>query len=684
MSNTSLSHRYSFSGSDTKVFGYYTGGSKYHLEAMHTLSCSVYEAKGRVRSLGFKSIRGFSRAVREISGTMIMVVVGGHPLRPLMDANPYSSSLYYGEGDPRSWSIDATETARGSSSLYQYGEDEGYFSERDTTRIPTTLPPFNLLVHFQSEIAVGSYVRGDQEEKVSNAAFELIDVEIMGEGIVTSVNDMITEIQYQFVARDYKEYALNMESYSDKVQEQDLLEKAEEDAWKELEKSINRLGATSAFRYESGDIEISSIINGSNSSPFLKELLKKSNAYYSSGDISYGSIPAKNEDLSLSNAVQNNQIDTIGVGDTIPIMAPSAEEAQDIIAQNSDPSNEELLNIVKDEIDVLENEALKATAALAKATDEEYARLEAEKRKKEQEIIAKEAEKAALEQKEAEEKARREEAERVRLEQEEAARQAKEEEDIAAAIEAAETAKEEWKENQAAAALEAQQRETRIAQLETQVANLSSEELGMLESSVEEAKMDLDLAKEELDIFRMQNPDYADEPDSLAESLALGESVADSEEYFKELEKELKERKESLESSRDELNSLKNGNSQWGSDSLDVHDPENIWINGSSWDLDEHDEPLEFYQIVDQIREEEQSAQQAVDFIRRVETGHPWSGLKIPGTDRNIDYYEIQRTNQGTLVKLYTKSSHNSYNYLFPSTNNVPQTFGSLYILMEQ
>ena len=674
MSNTSLSHRYSFSGSDTKVFGYYTGGSKYHLEAMHTLSCSVYEAKGRVRSLGFKSIRGFSRAVREISGTMIMVVVGGHPLRSLMDANPYSSSLYYGAGDSRSWSIDATKTARGSSSLYQYGEDEGYFSERDTTRIPTTLPPFNILVHFQSEIPVGSVTRGDEQEKVSNAAFELIDVEIMGEGIVTSVNDMITEIQYQFVARDYKEYALNMESYSDKVQEQDLLEKAEEDSWRELQKRIDRLGATSAFRYESGDIEISSITNGSNSSPFLKELLKKSNTYGNFENDGLAPIPAKNEDSGLSNAVQQNQISSQ--------VAPSSEEAQDSIAQNSEPNNEELLKVVRDEIDALEAEALKATAALAKATDEEYAKLEAEKRKAEVELIAKQAEKAALEQKEAAEKARRKEAERVRLEQEEAARQAKEEEDIAAAIEAAENAKEEWKQNQAAAALEAQQRETRIAQLEADIQDLSSEELGMLETDVEVAKMELDLAKDELDIFKMQNPDYSEDSELLSDYLTLSDQVETSQNYFDGLEKELQERKKSLADSRKELDSLKNGNAQWGNDSLDVHDPDGIWIDSTSWDVNEYNQPLEFYEIVDQIREEEQSAQQAVDFVRRVESGHPWSGLKIPGTDRDIDYYEIQRTSSGTLVKLYTKGSYNSYDYLFPSSNNVLNTFSSLYTLM--
>ena len=246
MASTTLKHRYSFSGSDTKAFGYYrrkdNNGKMYHLEAMHTLSCSIFEAKGRVRSLGFKSIRGFTRAVREISGTMIMLVIDDHPLASLMKANPYKSSYRYG-GDKRSWSIDAKDTALGSTSYARYGPKTNDFIETDYTRIPTTLPPFNIFVTFQSEIPIGSEVRNlqstpigyetledgtirqESRETVLNktnyrrGAFEIQDVEILGEGIVTSVNDMVTEIQYQFVARDYKEFSLEeARSYIEKLE----------------------------------------------------------------------------------------------------------------------------------------------------------------------------------------------------------------------------------------------------------------------------------------------------------------------------------------------------------------------------------------------------------------------------------------------------------------------------------
>lgn len=682
MSNTSLSHRYSFSGSDTKVFGYYTGGSKYHLEAMHTLSCSVYEAKGRVRSLGFKSIRGFSRAVREISGTMIMLVVGGHPLRPLMDANPYASSIYYGEADSRSWSIDATRTARGSSSLYQYGEDEGYFSERDTTRIPTTLPPFNLLVHFQSEIPVGSFIRGDEEEKVSNAAFELIDVEIMGEGIVTSVNDMVTEIQYQFVARDYKEYALNIESDPASLGELDLLKKAEMESWIDLQKRIGRLGGK-AFQYESGDVEISQIINGSDSSPFLKEILRRSNAY-SSGDISYGSIPAKNEDLSFSNAVQNNQIDTIGVGDTIPIMAPSAEKAQDIIAQNSDPSNEELSKIVKDEIITLEGEVIEANTALAKATTEKEAeKAEAEKRKAEAELIAKQAEAEAIRIKKEEEEAKRLAAAEAKAAAEAQAELDRQELEMEAAMDAYFEWKDSWDRNKEAADIETNNRNTQINELNSQIQDLSKPEaIEELSIDVSVSEYEVKMAEEALEMFLLQHPDPLETYETWEQHKQLTE---DLDGWRKELQRSKQAQEDylkNLDTLNNQLDSLQNENAVWGNGSLNVIDPSGNMVTGSSFDKNEHGESLEFYQVVDYIAAREQEQGAAVDFLREVETGHPWSGLKIPGTNKNIDYYEIQRTNQGTLVKLYTKSSYNSYNYLVNA--NVPQTFNSLYILMGQ
>lgn len=249
----SLVNRYSYSGSDAKVFAYFDKRNHRKivpLESMHTISFSIYEAKGRVRSLGFKSIRGFTRAVREISGTMIMTIIEDHPLAKLMAVNPYQDSILYGGETRSSWSIDATNTALGARK--SVGPTADYFQEEDIgRRAPTTLPPFNIMVQYNTEVpskvtnrtvahTTKTKVRKAEEgdvwglddakldstlpqalytETTSTAKYsdymdgvavvELIDVELMGQGIVTSVNDMVTEVQYQFVARDYREFQLD-------------------------------------------------------------------------------------------------------------------------------------------------------------------------------------------------------------------------------------------------------------------------------------------------------------------------------------------------------------------------------------------------------------------------------------------------------------------------------------------
>lgn len=249
----SLVNRYSYSGSDAKVFAYFDKRNHKNivpLESMHTISFSIYEAKGRVRSLGFKSIRGFTRAVREISGTMIMTIIEDHPLAKLMAVNPYQDSILYGSETRSSWSIDATNTALGARK--SVGPTGDYFKEEDIgRRAPTTLPPFNIMVQYNTEVpskvtnrtvahttktrikkAEKGDVWGLDDYKLESslpqalyaettntakykdymdgvAIVELIDVELMGQGIVTSVNDMVTEVQYQFVARDYREFQLD-------------------------------------------------------------------------------------------------------------------------------------------------------------------------------------------------------------------------------------------------------------------------------------------------------------------------------------------------------------------------------------------------------------------------------------------------------------------------------------------
>ena len=216
----SVPFRYSFSGADVKTFAYFPsslapfekGGaaptdSVCALESLHTLSISVHEPKSPVRALGFKNVKGFARSIRTIAGSMIFTVVEGHPLEKLAQKDPNSRS---------SWSIDKDITGMGT--IIQQSKSSDI---RTDLRLPTLFSPFNLVSLYTSELpqwqvdftkntvltgatglAVSSYT--PYTPSISNAALMLIGVEFVDEGIVTSVNDMVTEVVYQFVARDIR------------------------------------------------------------------------------------------------------------------------------------------------------------------------------------------------------------------------------------------------------------------------------------------------------------------------------------------------------------------------------------------------------------------------------------------------------------------------------------------------
>ena len=211
-------HRYSYSGADVKAIAYFNqrNQTKVHLESLHTLSLSVFEAKGRVRTLGFKSVRGFTRAVREIAGTMIMLVIEDHPFADLMRLNKITrtDTNLYGMDSRSSWSLDAKSTVHGAKALKFGGSYAGSWESdhAKVRRAPTTLPPFNLVLYYNTEVP-NQNIWAPTTKSVADgvAAIEILDVEIVGEGIVTSVNDMVTEIQYQFLARDFREFALDRE-----------------------------------------------------------------------------------------------------------------------------------------------------------------------------------------------------------------------------------------------------------------------------------------------------------------------------------------------------------------------------------------------------------------------------------------------------------------------------------------
>ena len=188
------------------------------LDALHTISISISEPRGPARALGFRNIKGFARSVRTIAGSLIMTVIEDHPLRQLMEQQ--------GLHDPV-WSED----------LYTWGRGSLHDPSNKLIKIPTMLPPFNIISIYMSEIPIAGSQQflspvldpetkseipvagGGTDPNVSAmsvyAGWLLEEVELIGEGMTTSVNDMVTEVMYQFVAQNYREFSANISSAGD-------------------------------------------------------------------------------------------------------------------------------------------------------------------------------------------------------------------------------------------------------------------------------------------------------------------------------------------------------------------------------------------------------------------------------------------------------------------------------------
>ena len=188
------------------------------LDSLATISVSVHEPKGMVRRLGYKGICGVTRSTRTIAGTMIFVAgtgkYGGHPLEGLMLFDPIHAQ-------PRmmGWSMDmerGTALERDDGSTQFTVSSNNILDQKRYAKLGTLLSPFNLYMHYQTEdkhnpedsLSLG----GDDAKKINpgtkvpwennGAAFLLAGVEFISEATVSSVNDMITEISFQFIAQD--------------------------------------------------------------------------------------------------------------------------------------------------------------------------------------------------------------------------------------------------------------------------------------------------------------------------------------------------------------------------------------------------------------------------------------------------------------------------------------------------
>lgn len=166
---TTQALQYSYSGADCDVFAI-RAGKAIQLKSVATVSVSVYDAKAPVRALGHKNVLGYTGSIRTVAGSIVFVVVEEHPLNDLMRLN---HSRYHLDNVDKQVSYVPKHKVGGT---YPIG----------------SISPFTLMLLYHNEIGNG-------------AGLEIDNIEFVSEGIVTSVNDMVTEVVVQFVATGFRQ-----------------------------------------------------------------------------------------------------------------------------------------------------------------------------------------------------------------------------------------------------------------------------------------------------------------------------------------------------------------------------------------------------------------------------------------------------------------------------------------------
>ncbi len=203
-----LTYDYSYSGADCNAYAFFPGAQPFIssliskmstedkkakenilnkakepvlLTSMATISLSIHEAKSPVRRLGERGISGVSRSLRTIAGSIVFLVLKDHPLRELAikdPANFYPELIGY--------SRDLNYRGVGGISGFDVKDN------KMVNKISGLISPFNIVLNYSTEVNVQNEI----------ASLMIEGVEIVTEGIVTSVNDMVSEVVVQFIAQN--------------------------------------------------------------------------------------------------------------------------------------------------------------------------------------------------------------------------------------------------------------------------------------------------------------------------------------------------------------------------------------------------------------------------------------------------------------------------------------------------
>ncbi len=165
--NYPLNYPFSFSGTDVEAY-IIQGNDYYKLNSLSTVSFQVNEMRNPVRRLGYSIPVGFTKAIRTIAGTLVLTILKDHPLKELLG------------------SVENTQGESETNCKIRFGSQSVLLNKE-----------FDLLLRYQSE--------GHRE---FYSEFKIKGINLISQSLVTSVNDMVTEMVFQFMAKDYEDFVL--------------------------------------------------------------------------------------------------------------------------------------------------------------------------------------------------------------------------------------------------------------------------------------------------------------------------------------------------------------------------------------------------------------------------------------------------------------------------------------------
>lgn len=173
---------------------------------LQAFSYAVQREKAPIYTMGYANPRAFSRGKRGIAGTLVFAMFNKHPLvgpvnaasslQPIFSGSTPANKFWADEEEIRpSIMFNSSASIRDINSVDGSGADMGVegnsFNDQllTTPWYPDQIPPFDITLTASNEY--GAVV-----------SMAVIGVELVNEGYGISIDDLVSEFQYTFIARE--------------------------------------------------------------------------------------------------------------------------------------------------------------------------------------------------------------------------------------------------------------------------------------------------------------------------------------------------------------------------------------------------------------------------------------------------------------------------------------------------